>query len=112
MCEEWLDPLNGKENFIKWAKESGFKEGLTIERKDVTKGYSPENCTWIPMNEQALNRSITHNFTFCGITKYGSEWGRFLGRHTSYVWDVIRHHGYDEAMRILEQMVSEKLKGD
>lgn len=109
MCDEWADPIHGKDRFMKWAKESGFREGLTIERKDFTKGYSPENCTWIPPEEQAVNRSIVRHFTFCGITKYAAEWGRFLGHTSTYIWCVIKHHGFDEAMKVLEKMVRDKL---
>ena len=109
MCPEWSDTTIGKANFIKWAKESGFREGLTIERKDVHKGYSPDNCTWIPANEQAINRSITKYLTFCGITKYVSEWGRFLGHQPSYVYALIRNSGYNKAMKLMEDMVAKKL---
>lgn len=45
--------------FIAWAKASGYGDGLTIERKDVNGNYEPDNCTWIPNNQQALNRTNT-----------------------------------------------------
>lgn len=61
-CEEW----NDYENFAKWANENGYADNLTIERIDVDGPYSPENCKWIPIEEQARNRSTTHWVDFNG----------------------------------------------
>lgn len=33
-----------------------YEPGLSIERIDLDKDYSPGNCTWIPLAEQAKNR--------------------------------------------------------
>jgi hypothetical protein len=56
ICEEWLNPMN----FVNWALENGYKDSLTIERKDVNKGYEPENCIWIPKSQQPLNTRKTN----------------------------------------------------
>lgn len=52
LCAEWQNYLSFKE----WALNNGYKDNLTIERKNFNKDYCPENCTWIPMNQQGLNR--------------------------------------------------------
>ena len=46
ICSEWLN----FEAFRDWALKSGYKDNLTIERKNPFLGYCPENCTWIPLN--------------------------------------------------------------
>lgn len=55
ICEEWKK----YENFANWARNNGYKDNLTIERKDVNGNYCPENCTWIERKDQARNRSTT-----------------------------------------------------
>lgn len=55
VCERWL---NSFENFLE-DMSPNYKLGLTIERKDVNKDYSPENCCWIPKSEQSRNRTNT-----------------------------------------------------
>lgn len=63
MFEEWIDD---PEKFIEWGIKNGWKPGLTIERKDVDGNYVPDNCTFIPLTEQALNRRNTIKVIFEG----------------------------------------------
>lgn len=53
VCEEWESSF---ENFYQWAIENGYNDNLTIERKNNKRNYCPENCTWIPLSEQAKNK--------------------------------------------------------
>jgi hypothetical protein len=55
VCEEW-NRSDGYDSFRKWALENGYKDGLTIDRIDVDKDYSPDNCRWATMLEQSYNR--------------------------------------------------------
>ena len=56
MCDEWKNKETGMQNFYNWAMANGYRDGLTIERKDVNGNYCPENCTWITMEEQYKNK--------------------------------------------------------
>ena len=56
VCQEWFDSF---ESFRDWALANGYADNLTIERSDNSKGYSPENCTWIPLSEQSKNKRQT-----------------------------------------------------
>lgn len=71
VCEEWS---NNSKSFIKWALENGYEEGLTIDRIDVNKGYSPDNCRFVNMTVQNRNRTNTRFFTINGVTKSLPEW--------------------------------------
>ena len=59
ICDEWLSDFSA---FYKWAMENGYKSDGTcsIDRIDVDKGYSPDNCRLIPMHEQGFNKTNTH----------------------------------------------------
>lgn len=52
MCDEWASDFI---IFKDWAFQSGYIEGLTIERVDVNLGYQPNNCRWITQKEQMSN---------------------------------------------------------
>jgi hypothetical protein len=41
-------------------------EGKTLDRKDGSKGYSPDNCRWATPSEQALNSSRIRWVTYRG----------------------------------------------
>lgn len=61
ICEEWV---NDYQTFRKWAYENGWteeipedhKQSLSIERKDVNGNYEPQNCCFIPLCQQCLNK--------------------------------------------------------
>lgn len=60
VCEEWNNIENGFKNFYKWAISTGYKDGLSIDRIDNDKGYSPENCRWISLSENVA-KANKHN---------------------------------------------------
>lgn len=52
ICKEWLDDYK---TFEKWALNAGYEKGLTVERIDNDKGYSPDNCKMATRKEQSRN---------------------------------------------------------
>jgi hypothetical protein len=94
ICDEWSDFAV----FFAWAWDSGYAVGLTIERVDVNGHYCPENCTWIPNAQQALNLRRTLLFTFQGRTMGIRAWSEASGiayyalrnRLSNLGWDVER----------------------
>ncbi len=50
VCEEWL---NDASKFIHWALANGWEKGLSIDRIDPSKGYSPDNCQFITHSQNS-----------------------------------------------------------
>ncbi|WP_024295019.1 hypothetical protein [Lacrimispora indolis] len=76
ICEEWL---KGFDAFADWAKANGYRNGLTIERKDVNGNYEPDNCIWITKQQQAFNKRDSIFVTYRGRTKDLMVWCNELG---------------------------------
>ena len=58
---------------------NGYRDDLTIERKDVDGHYCPDNCTWIPKSEQPKNRSNNVYLTYQGERYILSDLARKAG---------------------------------
>ncbi|MBE6943806.1 MAG: hypothetical protein E7453_06045 [Ruminococcaceae bacterium] len=76
VCDEWLHNFQA---FYDWATANGYRDGLSIDRIDNNKGYSPDNCRWVTREEQNNNTSSNHLITLNGQTKTLAQWGRQLG---------------------------------
>lgn len=79
VCDEWHDI----QEFEKWAEQTGYEPGLTLDRIDVNGDYCPNNCRWATRKEQANNRRNTLYITFLGETHTLSEWAEMLGVNRS-----------------------------
>lgn len=64
ICDAWRqDPRE----FIKWAEQAGYAEGMTIDRINNLKGYCPDNCQWLSrvdnLNKDRDKRKSTSKVT-------------------------------------------------
>lgn len=75
VCEEWMD----YEKFHEWATSNGYTYGLTIDRIDNTKGYSPENCRIATKKDQSRNRRNVVILTLNGESMPMFQWADKLG---------------------------------
>lgn len=76
VCSQWKRSFK---SFVDWSLQNGYNDCLSIDRIDNTKGYSPNNCRWVPLSEQFSNRTNNVFYTHDGETHTMSEWCKILG---------------------------------
>ena len=117
VCEEWLDARN----FVDWVEnKSNWEVGLTLDRIDNDKEYSPDNCTFSTRTIQSVNQRQQSNNTsgYVGVT-----WAKARGKWSARVQIFKRgkHIGYylskEEAVQardnyIIENNLPHKLSTD
>lgn len=73
ICERW-------DNFAAFLEDMGdCPKDYSLERKDNSLGYSPENCVWASGAAQARNRSITVWIEYEGQKRCLADWASLLG---------------------------------
>lgn len=104
VCERWQNGDGTKTGFGCFIDDMGVRpEGLTLDRIDNTKGYSPENCRWASRKEQMNNRSVSRTITYNGETLPISDWCKRTGlkraalhaRVFIYGWPIGRALGFE-----------------
>lgn len=98
VCKEW-DGENGFENFYKWSIENGYEDGLTIDRIDNNKGYSPDNCRWASQKVQMNNTRRNRIIEIDGVSHSLSEWCEITGISKGTIRDRL-NRGWDEKSAI------------
>lgn len=96
VCDEWQT----FEPFYEWAMANGYRDDLTIDRKDNDGDYCPENCRWATNKEQSNNTRKTIKIEFNGQTKTLSDWAQHIGVRRECLWKRIylRHWSIEKAL--------------
>lgn len=82
----WLDSF---EQFLRDMGEC--PEGMTLERIDNAKGYSPDNCRWASKQDQANNRRSSKLITYQGQTLTLAQWSAVLGIKSATIGRRLLH---------------------
>lgn len=98
VCDEW----HNIENFEKWALNSGFRKGLTLDRIDANGDYCPQNCRWATRKEQANNRRNTIIVEWNGEVHSLTEWAEIIGINSSTLES--RYWRGDRGDRLFEEV--------
>jgi hypothetical protein len=74
VCQKW-------KTFAGFWRDMGatYRPGLTLERLDNSKGYSPSNCRWLTHKENLQNTRRAVRITEGGVTKTVTGWAEFYG---------------------------------
>lgn len=100
VCPAWKQSLA---SFCVWALLNGYENNLTIDRKDSSKNYSPDNCRWVPMSVQNRNRSQNRMVEIDGRTMCMKDWCKELGlNYDAVMMRVHRGVREKEALGIYE----------
>ena len=74
VCPEW------QESFSCFIADMGnAPEHMTIDRIDVNRNYTKDNCRWASLAEQAKNQRKCIRYTLEGRTQNVSEWAKEWG---------------------------------
>jgi len=89
VCTRWDD-------FLAFRDDMGptFVPGLTIDRRDNDKGYSPDNCRWITQTQQLQNKRRTIWATLNGERMGLAEAARRCGLRPGTVTLRVSHLGW------------------
>lgn len=93
ICDRWV---NSFESFL--ADMGEKPKGMTLERKDNAKGYSPDNCKWATRLDQTRNRRNTAMVEYEGkiipmsvlSEKFGVKHNTLYSRIHVHKWPVAR----------------------
>ena len=79
ICKEWQ---NSFDSFRLWATSNGYSDKLTLDRIDVDGNYCPQNCRWVSMSVQELNKRIsqrnTSGKTGVSFSKKDNRWIAYI----------------------------------
>jgi len=84
VCKKW----QSFEGFFEDMGD-GWKEGLSLERKNPHQGYNKNNCCWIPLLDQAKNKTNTITVTWQGKEVRLIELTEELNIEYKLVWQRI-----------------------
>lgn len=102
VCDRWLESF---ENFYADMGDKPSSE-YSLDRIDVNGPYSPENCRWATVEQQANNKRSNVVLTSNGKSQTGAQWARELGIPLATLqWRL--HNGW-EVSRALHQKVRQK----
>lgn len=99
ICTEWEDFIK----FREWALANGYADSLSIDRIDNDGPYSPENCQWVTMKEQARNTRNCKRYEHNGVTMTHNEWAEKIGISPSTLTQRIKRHGVEAALSMPKQ---------
>ena len=105
ICQEWL---NNPDKFEQWSYTHGYKKGLTIDRIHEEGNYSPDNCRWVTLQENARFRSNT-NYITATVTLSGRQWASLIPSvGCNYINKLYKAKGEKATVEFIEQQLQNK----
>ena len=101
VCEDW-------KNFYLFHRDMGEPPvGQSLDRIDKEKGYSADNCRWVPLVKQAQNTRTNKIVTIDGSTDCISEQARRFGLEPDVVFDRVNKLGWtvERALKTKKRLI-------
>lgn len=89
--------------FRKWALANGYKDGLTLDRKNSDGDYTPENCRWLPMSVNVKRRKVNHYYVYNGKAYTLRSLCERLNISYSAMWARMKRNGESKELQKLSQ---------
>lgn len=103
ICDEWLDNPLAFEN---WALNNGYDDNLTIDRIDENKDYSPENCRWVTLANNAKYKSTTRVIKVKDNAYTGKDWAKKLNLSTNLINNYFVKYGENDTKKFINRRLS------
>lgn len=107
ICDEWTNDYFA---FEQWALSHGYKEGLTIDRKDSNKDYCPKNCRWISRVNNSKYKSSTVLTEVDGIFHTGREWSLILNLGKNTINRMLRQYPEEQVKEFIRRRLQDLTK--
>ena len=109
VCDEWDDPNNGFQRFYKWSLNNEWEpnKGVSIDRIDCDKNYSPNNCRFVNHKIQCNNQSSNHYIQYNQYVFSLSIWAEILNLTKSALSSRIQD-GWDIKNALYTKSILEK----
>ena len=104
ICDEWLD---NPKSFEEWSLQNGYEDSLTIDRKDPNLNYSPDNCRWVTLEDNARYKTTTSLIDIDGEVHTGRDWSKILGFGVNMINKYIRKYGLENTIVFIKKFISE-----
>ena len=92
VCDQWK---NSFENFYNWAINNGYTSGLTLDRIDNNKNYTPSNCRFVDNRTQCNNRTSNVYIEYNNERHTIAEWSSILNLPYKKLWKILKNNNYD-----------------
>jgi hypothetical protein len=105
VCARWRD-------FGNFYKDMGPRPSTkhSLDRRDNSKGYNPDNCRWATWRVQANNKRSNRRITFDGRTQNLSEWSREVGLGADTLCRRLEFLGWSVERALTTPVIPPKLR--
>lgn len=100
ICNEWF---NNPKLFEEWSFSNGYSDNMTIDRIEENKDYSPENCQWVELKDNAKYKSTTSYLYVNGEVHTGREWSKKLGFGVNLINTYARRYGKENTEEFIRR---------